>query len=209
MKSEQDRNRSKNCKSRYGPHRDASGPGTQSKGSHVKKPTSKYNKGENWEDRQLKHALKNPKIDDIVVAGQEQYDFVFDSDAMIDFSKEDEIDGYDDEEYEKKLLEALDKESARVQSMKDSRKSLPVYQFRQELLDVIRNNQVVIIVGETGSGKTTQLPQYLVEDGFTKGNKYQIAVTQPRRVAATSVAARVDDEMDVKLGQEVGYSIRF
>lgn len=209
MKSEQDRNRSKNCKSRYGPHRDASGSGTQSKGSHVKKPKSKYNKGENWEDRQLKHALKNPKIDDIVVAGQEQYDFVFDSDAMIDFSKEDEIDGYDDEEYEKKLLEALDKESARVQSMKDSRKSLPVYQFRQELLDVIRNNQVVIIVGETGSGKTTQLPQYLVEDGFTKGNKYQIAVTQPRRVAATSVAARVADEMDVKLGQEVGYSIRF
>lgn len=68
--------------------------------------------------------------------------------------------------------------------------------------------QVLIIEGETGSGKTTQIPQYLKEAGFTKDGKI-IGCTQPRRVAAMSVAARVATEMGVKLGNEVGYSIRF
>ena len=63
------------------------------------------------------------------------------------------------------------------------------------------------MVGETGSGKTTQLTQYLHEVGYTKGGK--VGCTQPRRVAAMSVAARVATEMGVKLGHEVGYSIRF
>ena len=63
-------------------------------------------------------------------------------------------------------------------------------------------HQILIIVGETGSGKTTQLPQYLYEGGYTKGGK-KIACTQPRRVAAMSVAARVATEMGVKLGNEV------
>lgn len=66
----------------------------------------------------------------------------------------------------------------------------------------------MIIEGETGSGKTTQIPQYLYEAGFTEGNK-KIGCTQPRRVAAMSVAARVAQELGVKLGNEVGYSIRF
>ena len=64
------------------------------------------------------------------------------------------------------------------------------------------------MVGETGSSKTTQLPQYLHEEGYTKGDK-KIGCTQPRRVAAMSVATRVAQEMEVKLGSEVGYSIRF
>jgi len=64
------------------------------------------------------------------------------------------------------------------------------------------------MVGETGSGKTTQLPQYLHELGYTKGGK-KIGCTQPRRVAAMSVATRVAEEMTCKIGQEVGYSIRF
>nr|CAD7257731.1 unnamed protein product [Timema shepardi] len=68
--------------------------------------------------------------------------------------------------------------------------------------------KVLIIEGETGSGKTTQIPQYLHEAGFTEDNK-MIGCTQPRRVAAMSVSARVAEEMGVKLGNEVGYSIRF
>lgn len=74
-------------------------------------------------------------------------------------------------------------------------------------MTLIRDNQVIIMVGETGSGKTTQLPQYLHEDGYTAKGK--VGCTQPRRVAAMSVAARVSEEMGVKLGEEVGYCIRF
>ncbi|VDO19682.1 unnamed protein product [Heligmosomoides polygyrus] len=84
---------------------------------------------------------------------------------------------------------------------------MPVFACRQKMLNVIRENNVVIIVGETGSGKTTQLSQYLLEDGF--GSTGIIGCTQPRRVAAMSVAKRVADEMGVELGQEVGYAIRF
>ena len=72
---------------------------------------------------------------------------------------------------------------------------------------MIRDNSVVIIVGETGSGKTTQLTQYLHEDGYS--NYGMIGCTQPRRVAAMSVAKRVSEEMGFKLGEEIGYSIRF
>jgi len=66
---------------------------------------------------------------------------------------------------------------------------------------VIRENQVVVVVGETGSGKTTQMTQYLYEDGYAKNGI--IGCTQPRRVAAMSVAKRVSEEMDVELGDEV------
>ncbi|KJA29090.1 hypothetical protein HYPSUDRAFT_127853, partial [Hypholoma sublateritium FD-334 SS-4] len=66
---------------------------------------------------------------------------------------------------------------------------------------------VVIVVGETGSGKTTQLAQFLYEDGFCQHGL--VGCTQPRRVAAMSVAKRVSEEMEVKLGSTVGYAIRF
>ena len=66
---------------------------------------------------------------------------------------------------------------------------------------------VTIVVGETGSGKTTQLGQFLHEDGYTRFGL--IGCTQPRRVAAMSVAKRVSEEMEVELGKEVGYAIRF
>lgn len=98
-------------------------------------------------------------------------------------------------------------EFSRTLSIREQREFLPIFRVKQELTNVIRDNQVVIIVGETGSGKTTQLTQYLYEAGF--GNSGIIGCTQPRRVAAMSVAKRVSEEMGVELGKEVGYSIRF
>lgn len=96
---------------------------------------------------------------------------------------------------------------AKKKTMSQQRKFLPAYAAREEVLKVIRENPVVIIVGETGSGKTTQLTQYLHEDGYSKYG--MIGCTQPRRVAAMSVAKRVSDEMGTELGGEIGYSIRF
>lgn len=84
---------------------------------------------------------------------------------------------------------------------------MPIYQYKKELVQACIDNNILIIIGETGSGKTTQITQYLYEAGFAKRGK--IGCTQPRRVAAMSVAKRVCDEMSVKLGDEVGYSIRF
>ena len=96
---------------------------------------------------------------------------------------------------------------ARTKTIKEQRQALPAFAVRQNLLRVIRENQVIIVVGETGSGKTTQLAQFLYEDGYGKHGR--IGCTQPRRVAAMSVAKRVSEEMDVRLGDEVGYAIRF
>ena len=92
-------------------------------------------------------------------------------------------------------------------SIKQQREYLPIFMIRQELLNIIRENQVIIVVGETGSGKTTQLTQYLHEAGYTDYG--QIGCTQPRRVAAMSVAKRVAEEMECELGNKVGYAIRF
>ncbi|KAI9595112.1 P-loop containing nucleoside triphosphate hydrolase protein [Syncephalis fuscata] len=89
------------------------------------------------------------------------------------------------------------------------RRELPVTKLRQKFLDLIHESQAVVLVGETGSGKTTQIPQYLVYDIQPKTQGMMIACTQPRRVAAMSVAKRVSEEMDVVLGEEVGYAIRF
>jgi pre-mRNA-splicing factor ATP-dependent RNA helicase DHX38/PRP16 len=91
--------------------------------------------------------------------------------------------------------------------LREQREYLPAFAVREDLLRVIRDNQVVVVVGETGSGKTTQLTQFLHEDGYSKLG--MIGCTQPRRVAAMSVAKRVSEEMEVDLGAEVGYAIRF
>ncbi|KAL6710214.1 hypothetical protein ACN47E_009160 [Coniothyrium glycines] len=85
---------------------------------------------------------------------------------------------------------------------------LPIAQLRDQLLYTIETYPVTIVVGATGSGKTTQIPKFLLEAGWCAGGK-QIAVTQPRRIAVTSVAARVAEELSTPLGQKVGYSIRF
>ncbi|GJN74496.1 pre-mRNA splicing factor ATP-dependent RNA helicase PRP43 [Purpureocillium lilacinum] len=91
----------------------------------------------------------------------------------------------------------------------ETRRDLPVHKQRQEFLDKYHSTQILVFVGETGSGKTTQIPQYVVFDELPQQTGKLIACTQPRRVAAMSVAQRVADEMDVNLGEEVGYSIRF
>lgn len=91
--------------------------------------------------------------------------------------------------------------------IKAQREALPVFKLKAELLAAIASNQVLVVVGETGSGKTTQLTQYLLEAGHA--SRGIIGCTQPRRVAAMSVAKRVAEEMGVRLGAEVGYSIRF
>ncbi len=92
-------------------------------------------------------------------------------------------------------------------SMQEQRQSLPIFKLRQQLVQAIRDNQVLIVVGDTGSGKTTQMTQYLAEEGFADRGK--IGCTQPRRVAAVSVAKRVAEEVGCRVGQEVGYTIRF
>ncbi|MEN9606715.1 MAG: hypothetical protein RL605_543, partial [Actinomycetota bacterium] len=81
---------------------------------------------------------------------------------------------------------------------------LPVSQLRDEIQDAIRNHQVVVIAGATGSGKTTQLPKMCLELGRTA-----IAHTQPRRIAARAVAERIAEELAVELGTLVGYQVRF
>ncbi|BEJ09885.1 hypothetical protein CcaverHIS641_0608000 [Cutaneotrichosporon cavernicola] len=93
-------------------------------------------------------------------------------------------------------------------SLEGARQRLPIYKHRSNLLWCIERYAVTIVVGQTGSGKSTQIPQYLHEAGWTAGGRV-VGCTQPRRVAATSVATRVAEEVGTVLGDEVGYSIRF
>ncbi|KAK1320061.1 putative pre-mRNA-splicing factor ATP-dependent RNA helicase [Acorus calamus] len=93
-------------------------------------------------------------------------------------------------------------------SLERQRQRLPVFKHRTAILYLVESHATTIIVGETGSGKTTQIPQYLKEAGWAEGGR-MVACTQPRRLAVQSVATRVAEEMGVKLGEEVGYTIRF
>lgn len=98
-------------------------------------------------------------------------------------------------------------------TIKEQRESLPIYKLREQLVKAIDDNQVLVVVGDTGSGKTTQMCQYLAEEGFCDGRaggkRGKIGCTQPRRVAAVSVAKRVAEEVGCRVGSEVGYTIRF
>ena len=114
-------------------------------------------------------------------------------------------------------LEALEGKLASSIREKDERKksrpklaypeSLPITARRADIIEAIRSNQVVIITGETGSGKTTQIPKMCIEAG--RGIEGAIGCTQPRRIAAISVANRIAEEMEEPLGRSVGYKIRF
>ncbi|EDV59701.1 putative pre-mRNA-splicing factor ATP-dependent RNA helicase PRP1 isoform X1 [Drosophila erecta] len=98
--------------------------------------------------------------------------------------------------------------SQRYQNLYKKRIALPVFEYQADFMRLLSQHQCIVLVGETGSGKTTQIPQWCVDFAVSKGRK-GVSCTQPRRVAAMSVAQRVSEEMDVKLGEEVGYSIRF
>ncbi|KAH8740432.1 hypothetical protein FG386_002944 [Cryptosporidium ryanae] len=125
--------------------------------------------------------------------------------SYIDFelfeSKDDEISFYNIGE-KSEIIESQD--VGLIQTVKNS---LPVMKFREQIIESLEKHPVLIIVGETGSGKTTQIPQYLYEAGYSKNGT--IVCTQPRRVAAMSVASRVAKEMKTKLGEKVGYVVRF
>ncbi|TFK85106.1 P-loop containing nucleoside triphosphate hydrolase protein [Polyporus arcularius HHB13444] len=99
--------------------------------------------------------------------------------------------------------------SPQYKKILEARKKLPVFGQMDEFLKMFTKNQIIVVVGETGSGKTTQIPQFVCYSDLPHTKGQLVACTQPRRVAAMSVAKRVADEMDVSLGKEVGYSIRF
>ncbi|KAH9861850.1 hypothetical protein J1614_011603 [Plenodomus biglobosus] len=155
-----------------------------------------------WEDEQLgkiKSQIKRPER-----VSANDYDYVFDPETQIKF----QADLSSRINPERRALEAqLDAAEKKARTIEETRKSLPVYQYREELLDALTKFQTLVVVGETGSGKSTQIPQFLFEAGYTKDGA--VVVTQPRRVAAMSVSQRVSEEMGVKLGHEVGYSVRF
>uniref|UniRef100_A0A0N4Z0R2 RNA helicase n=1 Tax=Parastrongyloides trichosuri TaxID=131310 RepID=A0A0N4Z0R2_PARTI len=154
----------------------------------------------NWEDEQYRSALGISKKD----KKKSEFDLVFDD--GIDFVEAVTIAGTSNiEELRKKELE---EHRQKRKTIEEVRKSLPVYAFRNDFIEAVKEYQVLIVEGETGSGKTTQLPQYLMEAGVIQEGK-MLGCTQPRRVAAMSVAARVAEEVGTKLSQKVGYTIRF
>ena len=163
---------------------------------------------EEWEREQTAKAKAQISQSERVDEGQ--YDYVFDDAQKINFVVDARLESEAKplSREQRALQEQLRAAEAKAYSIEDTRKSLPIYTFRDDLLKAISEYQVLIIVGETGSGKTTQIPQYLHEAGYTKDG-LKVGCTQPRRVAAMSVAARVAEEMGVKVGNEVGYSIRF
>ncbi|KAH9021055.1 P-loop containing nucleoside triphosphate hydrolase protein [Lactarius pseudohatsudake] len=99
--------------------------------------------------------------------------------------------------------------SPQYRKILEARKKLPVFAQMDEFYKMFTKHQIIVMVGETGSGKTTQIPQFVVYSDMPQTKNKIVACTQPRRVAAMSVAKRVADEMDVQLGKQVGYSIRF
>jgi pre-mRNA-splicing factor ATP-dependent RNA helicase DHX16 len=130
-----------------------------------------------WEDNQIKATLAKPGAQDRKEV-EIDYEYVFDEEQQINFvlqSAANQMLNVDDGP----KLTASEKKAV---SMKEIRESLPIYAYRDELLAAIDQFQTLIIVGETGSGKTTQMPQYLAEAGYTKNGK-KIGCTQPRRVA--------------------------
>lgn len=104
---------------------------------------------------------------------------------------------------------------ARIVKIREDQLLLPISNYRYDILNTISEKQVVVVVGDTGCGKSTQVPQYmhhgiLDERGQSKGLGYEhIAVTQPRRIACINLASRVSTEMLCEKNTKVGYQVRF
>ncbi|KJX93512.1 pre-mRNA-splicing factor ATP-dependent RNA helicase-like protein cdc28 [Zymoseptoria brevis] len=164
---------------------------------------------EEWEKEQLAKTKAQ-----IIVAdrsNEQEYEYVVDPEQQIKWVTDATLKGGLTEmktQEERLLAQQMLAAERKAKTIEEKRKTLPVYQYRQQFLDAVKEYQILIIVGETGSGKTTQLPQFLYEEGYCKDGM-KVGCTQPRRVAAMSVAARVAEEVGVKLGNEVGYAIRF
>jgi ATP-dependent helicase HrpA len=110
---------------------------------------------------------------------------------------------------ERRLITSIGKKKQRKENVPDFNinKDLPIAAKRDEIVESIRQHQILIISGDTGSGKTTQIPKLCLEAG--RGIDGKIGLTQPRRIAATTVARRIAEELNEDLGQSVGYKIRF
>ena len=103
------------------------------------------------------------------------------------------------------LKESEDEKTGAIsEKMRKLRESLPIFDMKQTILEKIHSNQVLLLNGETGCGKTTQVPQYILEDNIFRGNgsMTNILVTQPRRISAVSVANRVAEERGERMGYQ-------
>ncbi|KAF8820441.1 putative pre-mRna-splicing factor ATP-dependent Rna helicase [Cardiosporidium cionae] len=178
-----------------------------------KKPTSEQ---QLWEQHQAAAAIAKfgSRKGREKIGKRKEYDFLGEDGASIDFVALETHGALSDDdaaEWNLSKTERDARQKGKLESkrlhLQEERKMLPIYTYREELLKAIHDYPVLIVVGETGSGKTTQIPQYLYEVGYGKVGK--IGCTQPRRVAAMAVAARVSEEMGITLGRQVGYSIRF
>lgn len=157
-----------------------------------------------WEsevDRRVSSQIKRPKR-----VQQDDYEYVFDESAHIKFKAQGQTAQLDPEQ--QRLLSMLDEAEKKAQTLEETRKNLPIYKYKDEIIDAIKNHQILIVTADTGSGKSTQLSQYCRDAGYAAGGK-RIACTQPRRVAAMSVAQRVAQESATRLGKTIGFSVRF
>ena len=156
-----------------------------------------------WEEEQTKKVASQAKRPERT--REEDYEYVFDESVHISFKALAQA-NIDPEK--QRLQAALDEVEMKARTIDEVRKSLPIYKYKSELIQAIKDHPVIVVQADTGSGKSTQLTSYCMEAGFGE-NDMRIACTQPRRVAAMSVAQRVADENHSRLGKTVGYSVRF
>ncbi|XP_060571590.1 probable ATP-dependent RNA helicase DHX34, partial [Ruditapes philippinarum] len=142
-------------------------------------------------------ALKNRDVEDFIKKGR-----------LADADIDEEITVERVKEFKNILLHYLDfqqkQKLSKLKKVKADQENLPIFQHKSEIVELVRDNQVVIIAGDTGCGKSTQVPQYLLQAGYEK-----IACTQPRRIACVSLSKRVGYETLNEYGSDVAFQVRF